>query len=127
MHKTYRNRLAIRFRRWSRKRYAMFCSVGRQVTIGMLSKSVTEASLGKQRGVMTTEAGCLDGDRVEREEDDSGGLSGLIPGQWDVLLQPQMLVKENDCAVGSESLRCLEYRSGAWGEQQPVHHSFRLI
>lgn len=38
----------IRFRRWSRSRYAAFCSLGRCVNIGTLSKSVTEASLRKQ-------------------------------------------------------------------------------
>ena len=38
----------IRFRRWSRNRYAAFYSLGRCVNIGTLSKSVIEASLRKQ-------------------------------------------------------------------------------
>ncbi len=37
----------IRFRQWSRKAYAAFCSLGRNVTIGTLRKSVIEASLSK--------------------------------------------------------------------------------
>lgn len=39
----------IRFRRWSRKAYAVFSSLGRQVTIGCLRKSVVDASLSKQK------------------------------------------------------------------------------
>ena len=39
--------LAFRFRRWSRKAYAAFCSIGRCVTIGRVCKSIAEASLLK--------------------------------------------------------------------------------
>lgn len=39
-----------RFRRWTRKGYAMFSSLGRCVTIGQLRKNVTERALGKQSG-----------------------------------------------------------------------------
>ena len=39
----------VRFRRWSRKRYASFCSLGRQVTIGTLSADIADASLRKNR------------------------------------------------------------------------------
>ncbi|MDR1224566.1 MAG: hypothetical protein LBL07_17060 [Tannerella sp.] len=42
----------IYFRRWSRKAYAAFCSIGRCVSIGRLRKNVAEASLKKQK------AGC---------------------------------------------------------------------
>lgn len=36
------------FRRWSRKTYAAFSSIGREVTIGHVSKTITDASLSKQ-------------------------------------------------------------------------------
>ena len=37
----------LRFRRWSRKAYAVFCSLGKHVTIGCVSKGIAEASLSK--------------------------------------------------------------------------------
>ena len=45
---------ALRFRRWSRKRYAAFASIGRCVTIGCLRKSVADSSLSKQRTAHST-------------------------------------------------------------------------
>ena len=39
----------VRFRCWSRKGYAAFASLGRQVTIGQLHLNVTERSLSKQK------------------------------------------------------------------------------
>jgi len=39
----------IHFRRWSRKGYAIFASLGQCVSVRQLTKSVTEASLKKQR------------------------------------------------------------------------------
>lgn len=38
----------VRFRRWSRKGYAAFASLGRCVTIGQVCKSITERALAKQ-------------------------------------------------------------------------------
>ena len=40
-----------RFHQWSRKGYAVFSSLGRQVTIGQLHYNVTEQSLSKQKSV----------------------------------------------------------------------------
>ena len=49
----------IRFRRWSRKAYAAFASIGRCVTIGCLRKSVADSSLSKQKAAGTAgHAGC---------------------------------------------------------------------
>ncbi len=42
------SKASIRFRRWSRKEYAVFASLGKCVTIGFLSKSVADQSLAKQ-------------------------------------------------------------------------------
>lgn len=42
-------RHTIRFRRWSRKAYAAFASIGHCVTIGNLPKSVADSSLSKQK------------------------------------------------------------------------------
>ncbi len=40
-------RPVIRFRQWSRKAYAVFASLGREVVISRVGKSITEASLCK--------------------------------------------------------------------------------
>ena len=41
----------IRFRRWSRKGYAIFCSLGKSVVIGNLKKGIVEIALKKQSNV----------------------------------------------------------------------------
>lgn len=48
----------IRFRRWSRKTDAVFLSLKRHVTIGCVGKSITEASLGKEKCLTTWENFC---------------------------------------------------------------------
>lgn len=44
-------RHTLRFRRWSRKAYAAFASIGRCVSIGCLRKNVADSSLSKQKAV----------------------------------------------------------------------------
>ena len=51
--------MTIRFRKWSRKAYAAFASLGRCVTIGCLPKNVADCSLSKQNS--GTSAGCKSG------------------------------------------------------------------
>jgi hypothetical protein len=41
--------MTLCFRRWSRKGYAAFCSLGKQVMIGHVAKSIVDASLTKQK------------------------------------------------------------------------------
>lgn len=68
-------RHTLRFRRWSRKAYAAFASIGRCVTIGCLRKSVADSSLSKQKTAGTGgHAGCCEdstwkGDTKGRETD----------------------------------------------------------
>lgn len=40
---------SIRFRRWSRKAYSVFCSVGKHITIGRVSAGIADASLKKSK------------------------------------------------------------------------------
>ena len=42
---------SLRFRRWSRAGYAMFCSLGCTVTIGSLAVSISDKSLQKSTAV----------------------------------------------------------------------------
>ena len=46
--------VALRFRRWSRKRYAAFVSIQRAVTIGQLSANVSERFQTKNGSVHTS-------------------------------------------------------------------------
>ena len=43
----YMQQAVVRFRRWSRKGYAVFCSLTAQVTIGRVCKSICEMALRK--------------------------------------------------------------------------------
>lgn len=83
MRKSYSTKQIIRFRCWSRKRYAAFCSLGRAVTIGCLSKGVTEIALGKQRGVIFSLLRFFREDGLEREEEDSGGIPPRLGSRGD--------------------------------------------
>ena len=44
---------SFRFRRWSRKAYAAFASIGRHVTIGCVNKRIADKSLSKQESAGT--------------------------------------------------------------------------
>lgn len=73
MKKTACLKVALRFRRWSRARYAAFCSIGRVVTIGNLRKGIVEASLNKQRGEMVVDSPMRGGCDRCIAFDESGG------------------------------------------------------
>ena len=55
----YTNFSFLRFRKWSRKGYAVFSSLGRQVTIGQLHYDVAERSLAKQKSVQNISSNIL--------------------------------------------------------------------
>lgn len=106
MRKSYSTKQIIRFRCWSRKRYAAFCSLGRAVTIGCLSKGVTEIALGKQRGVIFSLLRFFREDGLEREEEDSGGiLPGWVAEEIMLCLQPQVFAEKDNGCVGLGNLR----------------------
>lgn len=71
MKKKQSYRTSLRFRKWSRKAYAAFASLGRCVTIGCLPKSVADSSLKKQKAGVT--AGCKSGGRSYAEANDGKG------------------------------------------------------
>ena len=52
------NKHTIRFRYWNRKKYAIFYSLGKCVTIGNLKKEIADVSLGKQANVCTAFSVC---------------------------------------------------------------------
>lgn len=71
MRKRQLYRTTLRFRKWSRKAYAAFASLGRCVTIGCLPKSVADSSLSKQKS--GTSAGCKSGRQSLEDTDNSKG------------------------------------------------------
>lgn len=71
MRKRQLYRTTIRFRKWSRKAYAAFASLGRCVTIGCLPKNVADCSLSKQNS--GTSAGYkTGGQNLEDTDNDKG-------------------------------------------------------
>nr|WP_320948099.1 hypothetical protein [Bacteroides intestinalis] len=71
MRKRQLYRMTIRFRKWSRKAYAAFASLGRCVTIGCLPKNVADCSLSKQNS--GTSAGYkTGGQNLEDTDNDKG-------------------------------------------------------
>lgn len=95
MKKTSPAKHIIRFRRWSRKSYAAFASIGRCVTIGCLRKSVADSSLSKQRAAGTAgHAGCGEENvwkgKTEGRETDIGIPPGSNAAQTSILTKPGM-------------------------------------
>ena len=71
--------VALRFRRWSRKRYAAFISIQHAVTIGQLSANVSERFQAKNGSVHTsvlTFDKVNDGETEEKENTSHTLLSG---------------------------------------------------
>ena len=69
---------SLRFRRWGHKAYSAFCSIGKHVTIGQVSKGIADASMEK--------AGAVDSALVERiirrgglERDEAENMAESVP------------------------------------------------
>lgn len=75
---------SLRFRRWSRRAWAVFASLGREVTIGALRVPVSEQSLVKSDGVIAI---CLT-ERDTIEEEDEELLEICLPELECVALRP---------------------------------------
>ena len=72
---------SFRFRRWSRKAYAAFASIGRHVTIGCVHKDIADKSLAKQ--VCTGTATAYHGSgQTRRESARQQPDEGASPGAY---------------------------------------------
>ena len=69
------NKHTIRFRYWSRKKYAMFYSLGKYVTIGNLKKEIADVSLGKQANVCTAFSVCSSARKEDAGEEYEEGMA----------------------------------------------------
>ena len=70
----HRAQKAIRFLRWSRKAYAAFCSLHRNVTIGQVGKGIADASLSKAKEVVQV----CHVSKVRPVVPDSGGTDSCV-------------------------------------------------
>lgn len=59
---------SLRFRRWSRAGYAVFCSLGCAVTIGSLAVFISDKSLQKAKGVAKSQVISLTSDSESVEK-----------------------------------------------------------
>lgn len=102
MNQLYQSKQTIRFRRWSRKAYAMFFSLGKCVTIGSLKKGIADVSLGKQSDMCIMFSVC---NPLEKEDaDKEKAEEGLNP--FEKMLQ-LFLVQPQQQVAGSVSLLLL--------------------
>jgi len=76
--------LSLRFRRWSRAGYAVFCSLGRTVTIGSLAVSISDKSLQKSVGVSK----CSELNFASDTE--SSSVESTESEELDLILNPQL-------------------------------------
>ena len=96
MKRNYRKLFAkksLRFRRWGHKSYSAFCSIGRHVTIGHVSKGIADASLEK--------SGAVDEAFVERiirqgglDREEAGDMSESVP-------LPQLVAMASICETAA--------------------------
>ena len=62
--------LSLRFRRWSRRAWAVFASLGREVTIGMLGSTLTGQSMVKSQ----VPAGAMNCEEIQHLEEEQEEL-----------------------------------------------------
>ena len=110
----------IRFRRWCRKGYAIFCSLGKAVAIGNLRKGIVEASLKKQPGVCLLSVLCRP-DR-EDEEDDKAPDREVADRILSLIILEIITVNRLRCAIGGELLSFISI----WPEEREMR-SLRLF
>lgn len=92
------NKHTIRFRRWSRKGYAMFYSLGKCVTIGNLKKGIADVSLGKQANICTSFSVCQPLQEEDHAEDKwDEGVNPFENMLQMFLVQPQRQVVGINC------------------------------
>lgn len=95
MNKLYRIKQVTRFRRWCRKAYAMFCSLGKCVTIGNLKKGIADVSLEKLPNVCVLFSVCkfAEEDDEDKANEELNPLENLLQM---FLVQPQLQVVDVD-------------------------------
>lgn len=102
---------SIRFRRWSRKGYAVFVSLRIVVTIGHVCRSIADAALGKNKSFSTgnrkqVTAFADAGETEEAQDAGGGGIFASVSQVWNaVLLQ---FLMQRVVSVSGKSVVCPE-------------------
>jgi len=80
---------SIRFRRWSRAGYAIFCSLACSVTIGCVASSISEKSLQKSVGtsVFSSCLNDLDSESADKHKEEADLELAIQQLQASVLLE----------------------------------------
>lgn len=131
----HNQRKSIRFRRWSRKNYAVFGSLHRHVTIGRVCKGIADSSLDKARHIVSVEGNgqCVYAMDGIREQDASPYDIGIPLGCVMLLLMGLPVAVEPGAVrlLVLEKLRIIViYRNGmakgfVWHLVVGVHGYFR--
>lgn len=81
------NRISLRFRRWSRAGYAIFCSLACSVTIGSVAISICDKSLQKAIGTSTFSLCVNDSESSEKLKEQADLELAITQLQESVLLE----------------------------------------
>ena len=131
----HNQRKSIRFRRWSRKNYAVFGSLHRHVTIGRVCKGIADSSLDKARHIVSVEGNgqCVYAMNGIREQDASPYDIGIPLGCVILLLMGLPVAVEpagSEVACIRKTQNNCHYRNGmakgfVWHLVVGVHGYFR--
>ena len=96
---------SIRFRRWSRKGYAVFVSLRIVVTIGHVCRSIADAALSKNKSFSTgnrkqVTAFADAGETEEAQDAGGGGIFASVSQVWNAVLL-QFLIQRMVFASGT--------------------------
>ncbi len=125
-------KVMLRFRRWSRNPYAAFCSLGRNVTIGVVCRSIADASLKKTSGLLTI-ADAAGNSRFPVEDDDGplpedcpslASYAGIICPTFHV---PVFLIGGRDGHVRLNLSHWIFQYKGSWSSRVPGFLSLCFI
>lgn len=77
----YYFRKSVRFRKWSRKAYAVFASICYQVSIGHVSKDIADSALAKKEYKEGSSSKCQKQEQDEHDDkEEQGSILSDIPG-----------------------------------------------
>jgi len=91
----YKNVTSIRFRRWSRAKYAIFCSLSTAVTIGKVAVSIADKSLQK------TAKACLNYFLIPESKESPDEIKEKVEIEASLILTREIILTKTitDCAV----------------------------
>jgi len=117
---TYKKATSIRFRRWSRAKYAIFCSLSTAVTIGKLTVSIADKSLQKAINVCLNAFFASNFDESPEDKDEKLELEASLILSRDIILTKTI----TDCAVACDHISLYSILSKRLKRVVPVPTAF---